>query len=362
MNWALAFRQLGWDVWLTEHLGAGDLSDPDSQGVCRQQRFWTGTMREFGFEDRECLLIDGAARSFQAMREFAAEADLFLNYSGQFHRLDLLPPALPKAYLDLDPAFTQLWAETCHVDMNFHGHDAFLTIGMNVNGETARFPKAAREWIPVRPPVAAATWRAMLDVHAPAPLPADDAPWTTVGHWYGYNDLPWEGRMYGGKRHSFLAMLDLPARSRKRVAVATDLQPEWGDDTARFEQGGWEFVPAESVCANVPAYLRFLRQSRGEVGIAKQGYLVARSGWISDRSLVYLSLGRPVILQDTGWPEILPVRHGLLPFRDGETAAAAMRTVDDDFPAHAAAAWRLADSTFSPAQTIVPMLERLGVA
>lgn len=361
MNWALTFRELGWDVWITEHVKEEERSDFDAEGRSLQERFWAETVREFGFEGRECLLVNGASAQLAPMQAFAREADLFLNYSGQFHFLDLLPAGLPKAYLDLDPAFTQLWAETCDVNMNFEGHDAFLTIGMNANGASARYPKAGRDWLAVRPPVAARAWRDKLGVATPLPLPQADAPWTTVGHWYGYNDLPWQGRIYGGKRHSFLELETLPEKSGRRIAVATDLRPEWGEDTARFESKGWEFVESETACSSVEAYARFLRGSRGEIGIAKQGYLESRCGWVSDRSLCYLALGRPVALHDTGWQEILGLDAGMLPFSGVEGAARVLDRIERDYAAHAEAAWRLAETTFGPSETVAPMLVALGL-
>jgi len=359
MNWALAFRELGWDVWITEHVTREECSDPDESGVSLQERFWRETALEFGFEGRECLLVDGEASELSAMRDFARGAQLFLNYSGQFRMFDLIPDSVPKAYLDLDPAFTQLWAESCGVDMNFAGHDLFLTIGMNVHGVSAKYPHAGQSWIPVRPPVAARSWRERLGVTGPEPLPGADAAWTTVGHWYGYHDLPWEGRIYGGKRHSFLEIQPLPGQLRWPVAVATDLQPEWGDDTAQFQNDGWQFVPTHEACRTVPAYLNFIRSSRGEIGIAKQGYLESQCGWVSDRSLCYLAMGRPVVLHDTGWPHQLPSNRGLIPFSGLQGAVAAIESVEREYEAHAAAAWQLAESTFSPEETLRPWLETL---
>jgi len=358
MNWALAFRELGWDVWITEHVREDELSDRDEIGVSLQERFWRETVEEFGFQGRECLIVNGASDALEAMRDFASEAELFLNYSGQFHLLELIPDTVTKAYLDLDPAFTQLWAETCDVNMNFDGHDLFLTIGMNVNGRSANFPKAGRDWIPVRPPVAARSWRERIGVSHPSPEPADRAPWTTVGHWYGYNDLPWNGRTYGGKRHSFLELQPLPSALGRPVAVATDLRPEWGDDTAAFEKHGWEFVASHDACSSVPAYLDFMRRSRGEIGIAKQGYLESRCGWVSDRSLCYLSMGRPVVLHDTGWPEILSIDAGLVPFSGLQGAISTIESIESDYPRHAAAAWELAETLFSPRATLEPLIER----
>lgn len=357
MNWALSFRELGWDVWITEHVKEEELSDRDDSGVSLQERFWRETVEEFGFEGRECLIVNGASDQLEAMQDFAAGAELFLNYSGQFHFLDLIPDQVTKAYLDMDPAFTQLWAETCDVNMNFEGHDVFLTIGMNVNGRSANYPKAGREWIPVRPPVAARSWRERIGVVGPAPPPEAVAPWTTVGHWYGYNDLPWNGRTYGGKRHSFLELQELPSKLKRPVAVATDLRPEWGEDTAAFEKYGWQFVASHDACGSVPAYLEFMRRSRGEIGIAKQGYLESRGGWVSDRSLCYLSMGRPVVLHDTGWPEILDIDAGLVPFTGLEGAISSIEAIEADYARHSAAAWDLAETLFSPPATLQPLIE-----
>ena len=58
--------------------------------------------------------------------------------------------------------------------------------------------------------------------------------------------------------------------------------------------------------------------------MAKNGYVRSRCGWFSDRSVMYLALGRPVILQETGWSEFYPHGEGLLPFHDEAGAAAAL--------------------------------------
>lgn len=354
MNWALALRELGHDVWIAEHLSAEELESPEPNGLLSpQEEFWQATAAEFGFEERECLIVKGESPRLEAFRDFAAGADLFLNYSGQFKRLDLLGPRTRKAYLDVDPAFTQLWVEVCGSDMNFEGHDVFLTVGTNINGETARLPKAGREWIPTLPPVAAKAWR---EIAGSVRNPAGE--WTTVGHWYGYNNLEWNGRTYAGKRESLLAMRDLPVRARRACAMATDLKPAWGDYD-EFVEAGWRFYPSEEICRDVPAYLRFLAESRGEIGIAKAGYIESQGGWISDRSVTYLALGRPVVLQETGWTHAVPAAEGLLPFRDVESCARAINRIEDDYGTHSAAAARLADTLFSPAGVFDPLFSRI---
>ena len=356
MNWALAFRELGWDVWIAEHLAADELEAPEAPGLASpQEEFWQATAREFGFEGRECLIIEGKSPQLEAFREFAGDADLFLNYSGQFKRLDLLGSRVRKAYLDVDPAFTQLWVETCGTDMNFEGHDVFLTVGANLNGPDARIPKVGRVWVPTLPAVAANAWQELCERKS---NPASGAPWTTIGHWYGYHNLEWQGLSYAGKRESLLQLRTLPAKAALPCAIATDLQPEWGD-YEEFLASGWKFFSASEVCHDVGSYLRFISGSKGEIGIAKAGYVVSQGGWISDRSLVYLALGRPVVLQDTGWTKVIQPEAGLLAFQNEKDCAETLQKIEGDYSLHCAAAAELTKTVFSPRKVIGDLLARI---
>lgn len=345
MNWVMGFREAGWDPFIVEHLATDEL-DPEgaAPGESRQEVFWRETAAEFGLQDRQCLIVNGRSDQLQSLAEFADGAELFLNYSGQFRRLDLVRGCRTRAYLDVDPAFTQIWAEGYGHDMNFEGHELFFTVGLNVNGADAALPMAGREWHPTPPPCPAKLWRERVPEHPP--IDAAGA-WTTVGHWYGYSELEWNGRTYGNKRDSFLAMTQLPRLSGKPCTVATDLGADWEDHDG-FMAGGWRLVSALEVCADVPSYLGFIASSRGETGIAKTGYLVSRCGWVSDRSVVYLALGRPVLLHDTGWGAGLPDGWGLLAFRDAEDCARKIASVEAGYAEHSAAAAALADGELSP--------------
>jgi hypothetical protein len=137
------------------------------------------------------------------------------------------------------------------------------------------------------------------------------------------------------------------------------LQPGWEDYDAYLE-GGWRLVSSAEVCRNVPSYLRFIAGSRGEIGVAKGGYVVSRGGWISDRSVIYLALDRPVVLQDTGWTSVVKTREGLLPFVSAEDASARVGEIEAAYDSHRVAARELADTVFSPSHALEPLLERVG--
>lgn len=357
MNWVKGLESLGWEVWIAEHLASDELEAPGA-GCIRspQEEFWHKTAAEFGLSDRQCLIIDGKSPDLGAFRDFCSGADLFLNYSGQFKMLGLLGDRIAKCYLDVDPGFTQLWAETCGTDMNFAGHDFFFTVGSNFRSPELRLPRTAQEWIPLVPPVPGDYWRERLAAAGGAP--AGDA-WTTVSHWYGYSDLMWEGRTYGGKRLSLSALSGLPKMIGRPFAIASDLQPGWEDYDA-YVEGGWRLLPSAEVCRDVPSYLRFIAGSRGEIGVAKVGYVVSRGGWISDRSVIYLAFGCPVVLQDTGWPDVVAPCEGLLPFNDAKAAALRIAEVEDCVETHRRGARHLADCVFHPPSSLAPVLERLG--
>lgn len=80
---------------------------------------------------------------------------------------------------------------------------------------------------------------------------------------------------------------------------------------------------------------------------------------MSDRSVVYLALGRPVVLQDTGWTRALSPSEGMLAFRDITDCAEAVRAIEEDYEKHSRAAQALASTVFSPLGVLKPLLEKI---
>ena len=58
----------------------------------------------------------------------------------------------PRAYIDLDPGFTQIWAHV--TDMGIDRHNFFFTVGQNVERPEFRIPTRDVVWHPIVPPVA----------------------------------------------------------------------------------------------------------------------------------------------------------------------------------------------------------------
>jgi len=69
-----------------------------------------------------------------------------------------------------------------------------------------------------------------------------------------------------------------------------------------------------------------------------------------------LAAGRPVVVQDTGFSDVLPVGEGILPFTTPDEAVAGIRAVESDYDRHAHAARAIAEEWFDSDK----VLSRLG--
>ena len=127
-----------------------------------------------------------------------------------------------------------------------------------------------------------------------------------------------------------------------------------------MEQKGWRILEPDVHLPDPWRYREFLRNSKAEWSVAKEGYVKSRSGWFSCRSACYLALGRPCVLQDTGWSAHYPTGHGLFAFRTMEEAVAAIDAINADYPGHSRAARQLAERMFDARKVLGAMLELVG--
>jgi hypothetical protein len=355
LNWALGFRELGWDVWIVERLASERAIDRTWQRVPVEQSanlaYWHEITMRFGLTERATLLIDDKADNLDALRDFAAEADLFLNLSGHFKSDVISFRRAVKIYQDGDPAFSQIWAEQYGVDMNFAAHDRHITAGLQLGRPAAFAPTGGIEWLPTFPPVVLKYWPA-------APVTESFDRFTSVAHWVGYNSSEWRGEWFHGKREEFQKFVNVPRQVSRPVELAMHIH-DHADEIEPFREGGWQFTDAAAVCRSLDTYGDYLRGSSGEFSIAKGGYVTSRAGWFSDRAVCYAASGKPLVAQDTGLGDLLPIGAGFHPFSTPAEAVAACERVIADFPAQQRAARALAEEYFDSAKVITRLLDRL---
>jgi hypothetical protein len=357
LQWVLAFRDAGWEVWMVEAMGSAKCVDvakkPCAPEVSANLAHWNSVVDEFGLRDHATLLIDGEAANKKELLAFARDAEFLFNISGHFGEAEVLAAVPRRVYVDIDPAFTQIWAEVYHADMRLDVHDIFMSIGRRLGGKDCRAPLAGRRWLPIGVPVS-------LEHFTLPNLAEPGETWTTFTHWYAYPPVEYEGEWYGNKSEEFEKLVELPRRTTARLEIATDLLA--GDATAEpFLAGGWNLVDARPLNTPWTRYRDYAARSRGEFCVAKNGYVRSRCGWFSDRSVMYLALGRPVILQETGWSDYYPTGEGLFAFRDEAGAIAALEEVGRDPVRHARAARAIAEKYCAGPVVVNQFLETIGL-
>ena len=169
---------------------------------------------------------------------------------------------------------------------------------------------------------------------------SDATHFTTIVRWQGFKEVTFNGVSYGQRNAEFPKLQDLPRRTQQAFRIA-----QMGVDPKTLETHGWDVVPGEIISKTPQSYREFIQQSRGELGIPKQGYVAMRGGWISDRSVCYLASGRPVVIRDTGAE--IGSGEGFQTFADLDSAVAAIENVNRDYKKQRLAARRLAEDTFA---------------
>lgn len=334
------------------------LVEPVAVEALEPEREMARYFHSLPFLERRAALLarDGeetVGLSYEQLLVFARGADLLLNISGMLRDERLLEAVPVRAFLDLDPGFNQVWQAT-GTEMGFDRHTHCVTVGVRIGAEDCPIPTLGRHWIKTLPPVVLSHWPVVEEP------PRRDA-FTSVGHWRSYGSVEHGGVHYGQRAHALRALFELPRRSRARFELALGIHPDEVDDLQALRESGWVLLDPYAVAGNPADYAAFVRGSKAELGVAKSGYVNSRSGWFSDRSAVYLASGRPVLAQDTGFGESLPMGEGLLAFGTIEEAAAGVAEIEAGYPRHAAAARELAEAHLDSRQVLPRLLEQLAV-
>jgi len=359
LQYVLGFRALGFDTCYVEHIDAQDCIDDHWQRTSFAEsanyRYFTDVVEQFGLNGRAALLLRetsvSAGLTHAEVEALAGDADLFINMSGRFHLRPILNAARRRMYLDLDPGFTQIWQQRYGVDMNLPGHDAYVTVGLNLGAPNCPLPTCGIDWHTTLPPVVLDQW-----VTSREPGPA----YSTVADWRGYSPVEWNGVWYGQKSEEFLRIIDLPQRAKAPLELCLAIHPD-EPERDRLVANGWRLTSPSDHAATVNAYRNYIQGSRGEFTVVKHGYAAGNTGWVSDRSVCYLGAGRPVIIQDTGITPYLPTGRGLLTFTDRDSAATAIATVEDDYHTHASAARTFAREHLDSAHVLPRLLRIAGI-
>jgi hypothetical protein len=345
LSWVLGLRRLGFEAWLLEEV--------DGEAAAAGRSFFEQTVTTAELDSRALLLVAGEAEGRRQAAELADEAAALVNISGNLRDPELLKRFARRAYVDLDPGFTQIWQAQDHLGDQLSRHDRHFTVGLNLGAADCEVPADGLEWVPLPPPV-------LLEEWAPIERREFDR-FTTVATWRNALGPPEHaGRAYTLKHHQLRRFAELPERSGLPFEIALDVHPDEIEEVGRLRRLGWSVVEPSLVAADPAAFRDYVRGSGAELSVAQGIYAETRSGWISDRTAHYLASGRPAVVQETGLPSAYRPEAGLLTFSDPAQAADAATQVVADYDRHASAARAYAESTFDSDLVLTRMLEALG--
>ncbi|HTL28063.1 MAG TPA: hypothetical protein VL282_02530 [Tepidisphaeraceae bacterium] len=349
MSWVNGFRRLGHQVYFIEQIASG--SNEAAQ-------YFRGVVDGVGIS-RLSLLLDtetGATLhgSFDDAMEATENCDLLVNISGHLTHPMLLYRCARRVYIDIDPGFTQFWQAQRVKGFHVSGHDAYYTIGENIG--TPRCPEIPTcdiAWRPIRQPVVLDDW--------PVTPARDVNRFTTIASWRGaFGRIKVGAQVFGAKAHEFRKFIDLPRHVPQKLEIALDIHEGDQKDRQQLESNGWSLVDPRAA-ANTPARFReYVQQSAGEFSVAQGIYVETNCGWFSDRTIRYLASGKPVLVQETGFSDHLPVGEGLLSFRTMDDAIRGANAIDADYPKHCRAARDIAERYFDSRTILTRLLDEMN--
>lgn len=363
LSWVLGLKKLGFDVLFVEQIDRPTCVDArgavtpfeDSVNLAYFRQVTEG----FGLTGSAALVFEEGEQieglGLRDLFERAEAAELLVNISGHLTWGALLDRLRRKAYVDIDPGFTQFWHDAGRLGSRLADHDVHITIGENIGTSACPIPTGGLRWLRTRQPVVLEHW--------PEASEREPDRFTTVASWRGaYGPVEHRGTTYGLKVHQFRNYIALPERVGTTFEIALSIHPADHKDLEALRRHGWRIVDPREVAPDPWAFRRYVQASGAEFSVAQGIYVETWSGWFSDRTVRYLASGKPALVQETGFSAHLPVGEGLVAFRTLDEAVDGAERIARDYDRHCRAARRLAEEFFDSDRVLGALLQEIEVA
>jgi hypothetical protein len=336
LNWLRGFQRLGHDVYYVEDDATWPY-DPRADRIVDDPSYAAEYLdrvtRKIGLPGKWAYrpLFRGTTECYgmsaSALRRLYASCDAILNICGATVLNDDHAKAPRRIYVETDPVTNQLELangkqKTFDV---LRAHDTLVTYGENYGRPGCGVPLVGEfEYKKTRQPIDVELWPMAFDATCEA--------YTTSGNFKQQGqDVAWNGETYfWSKHHEFLKFLELP---RRRPGVTFELSLNVDDEKDRklLLDHGWRLSSPLRMSLEPFGYQDFFRRSRAEWTVAKDQNVRLQSGWFSERDASYLSSGKPVIAQSTGFENFLPTGQALFAFRSMDEILAAIDRIESDY-------------------------------
>lgn len=355
LQYVLGLSRLGHEVYYLEDTGQwpyNPLEGGIAKGCSYNVDYLASVMDRFGLGDHWMYRFPWEDQWFglpeKRRVELFKSADLLINVSGTLHNPAEYRGVRRMAYIDSDPGFTQvkLASGQAHFQRIVDLHDAQFSFGECLSNKAL---DTGHRWRPTRQPIILSEWH---------PSVPHRETYTTVMNWTSYEPVSFKGQTYGQKDVEFESFMELPSRLPDiDLEIAVNAGKTRHTPRERLAHNGWHVVDPGEVCPDLESYRSYIESSKAEWSTAKNGYIVGQTGWFSCRSACYLAAGRPVIVQDTGFGQVIPVGEGILAFSSMDEAIAAITEVEANYRRHALAAREIAEQYFDSDRVLDRLIE-----
>ena len=363
MNWLIGFKRLGHEVYYVEDDTVWPY-DPVQNTVTDDCRYAVNHIRQcmerIGLRNRWAFRLANRHGACWGMtpRELDGlyrSCDILFNVPGatELREEHLVAPF--RVYVETDPVTAELrFAQgDTRTQAVFSSHHAIVTYGENYGAPDCGVPLNGLTFFKTRQPVDLEFWRSAYNPEARF--------FTTIGNYrQSGSDVEYRGEVYRwSKHHEWEKFLELPRRSAQQFELAVMLHD--AGDRELLETHGWRLVSPFRMSLDVFGdYPEYIRRSRAEFTVAKDQNVRLRSGWFSDRDACYLACGKPVVVQDTGFSNILPVGEGLFAFSAMDEILDAIDAINSNYQMHCKAARAIAEEYFKAEKVLAKLLADIG--
>jgi hypothetical protein len=363
LNWLLGLSRLGHDVWYVEDDSvwpydpvANTCSDDCSYAV----QHISSCMERIGLAGRWAYRLSDRKGACWGLTEAGLadlyrSADMLLNVVGavDLREEHMVVPA--RVYVQCDPVTCELRLADNdeHTRQAFKRHTQIFTYGENYGAPDCGVPLDGLQYGKTRQPVDLDLW--------PYNFTPDARHFTTIGNYRQKgSDVTYQGTTYHwSKHHEWEKILELPRRTSQAFQLA--VMPDDPADRTALTSHGWNLVPPLQMSLDIfGEYPQYIRNSRGELTVAKDQNVRLRSGWFSERAVCYLASGKPVITQETGFSNILPTGEGLFGFSNIDDILAALEAINGNYERHCKAARAIAEEYFEATTVAKRLLSEIG--
>lgn len=360
LNYAVGLRSLGHDIYYVEDSeDYASCYDPVKVVMKKDPtyglRFAEAAFSKLGLEDRwtyydwhtQSWMGPAAARILKV----CANADMLINVSGVNPIRSWTRQIPVRVLIDTDPAFLQIKHLTWPGARNrATDHNRFFSFAERIGKPDCGIPDDGFPWKTTRQPISLDLWAYTQG--------SPGGQFTTVMQWDSYDSMVYNGKRYAMKSASFERYLDIPTKTNERFQLAMYAEPKLRET---LENKGWNLADPAKIASDPWAYQEYLRRSKGEFTVAKEGYVVSNGGWFSERSACYLATGRPVVTQETGFSSWLPSGAGVLSYNSPEEAINCLEEVDRRYKFHCRSARELAEEYFNAPKVLTTLIEESSV-